>query len=47
MGENINVFDFELDEADMENIYKLNLNRRYNDPGVFAVGMGGDYPIYL
>jgi D-xylose reductase len=47
LRENLAVSDFNLTEEDMEAINSLNLNRRYNDPGVFAKGMGGDYPIYL
>ena len=46
LGENIDLYDFELSEEDMGKIYELNKDMRYNDPGVFCVGMGGDYPIW-
>lgn len=34
--ENADVFDFQLSAAEMAQISKLNLNHRFNDPGVFA-----------
>lgn len=46
LRENLDVFDFELEEEDVEGIEGLNRNMRYNDPGVFCKGMGGDYPIW-
>lgn len=46
LAENLDVFGFELEGEDMEALYGLNLNARYNDPGVFCKGMGGDYPIW-
>ena len=46
LRENLNVMDFRLDEEDFRVIGELDKNWRYNDPGVFAVGMGGDYPIW-
>jgi D-xylose reductase len=36
MQENRHVFDFELSPEDMQKIDALNMNRRYNDPGVFC-----------
>ena len=30
----------------MDSILALNKNMRFNDPGVFCVGMGGAIPIY-
>jgi len=44
--ENFSLFDFELSDAQMESITALNANQRFNDPGVFCVGMGGSIPIY-
>jgi D-xylose reductase len=47
MKENRNVLDFALTEDDMRAIDGLNMNQRYNDPGVFCeVGMGTFCPIY-
>ena len=47
MDENRGVFDFYLTKEEMESIDSLNLNRRYNDPGVFCeMGMGTFCPIY-
>ena len=46
LKENLDVLDFKLDEEDMEKIAALDRNLRYNDPGVFCKGMGGDYPIW-
>ncbi|GMH94562.1 hypothetical protein TL16_g12941 [Triparma laevis f. inornata] len=46
LRENLDLFDFELEEEDVEGIEGLNRNMRYNDPGVFCKGMGGDYPIW-
>lgn len=46
LRENIELFDFELDQADMEAIRKLDRGTRYNDPGEFCVGMGKSIPIY-
>ena len=37
---------FELSDAHMEAIGKLDKNLRYNDPGEFCKGMGGSVPIY-
>ena len=36
MVENRTLFDFYLDKSDMDRIASLNVNRRYNDPGVFC-----------
>lgn len=47
LAENISIFDFELSEAEMEAIGKLNKNHRYNDPGVFCEkAFGTFFPIY-
>lgn len=47
MIENRGVFDFVLSDEDMDEINNLNMNRRYNDPGVFCEqGMGTFCPIY-
>lgn len=36
LRENLSVFDFELSETEMKEVDDLNINRRYNDPGVFC-----------
>jgi D-xylose reductase len=47
MKENRNVMDFELTDDEMNKIFALNKNHRYNDPGVFCEsGMGTFCPIY-
>jgi diketogulonate reductase-like aldo/keto reductase len=47
LTENISIFDFALTEDEMNAIYKLNKNERYNDPGKYTEpGMGCFYPIY-
>lgn len=47
LRENMDIFDFELTSDEMEAIFALNKNKRYNDPGVFAEGaFGCFYPIY-
>ena len=47
MHENRALFDFYLHKEDLEAINALNINRRFNDPGVFAEeGMGTFCPIY-
>jgi diketogulonate reductase-like aldo/keto reductase/alpha-ketoglutarate-dependent taurine dioxygenase len=47
MQENRALFDFYLHEEDVKAIDGLNINHRYNDPGVFAeAGMGTFCPIY-
>ncbi len=47
LKENLALFDFELSEAEMEGISGLNLNRRFNDPGVFCdLAFNTFYPIY-
>jgi D-xylose reductase len=47
MRENLDVFDFELTEADMQTISGFNQNRRFNDPGVFCESAFGTFcPIY-
>lgn len=46
MKENICVFDFSLDSAEMALVAGLNCGKRFNDPGVFCEGMGCFCPIY-
>ena len=47
LAENIALFDFELTDDEMLAIAKLNVNRRFNDPGVFCEkAFGTFYPIY-
>ena len=47
LRENLALFDFELNDAEMSAISALNVNRRFNDPGVFAEkAFGTFYPIY-
>jgi D-xylose reductase len=47
MIENRSVFDFYLTVQEMELISGLNMNRRYNDPGVFCeAAFGTFFPIY-
>lgn len=47
MKENRDVFDFELSDAEMQEINGLNRNRRYNDPGTFCESAFGTFcPIY-
>ncbi|MDA9557593.1 aldo/keto reductase [Vibrio sp.] len=36
LKENINIFDFELTQEEMDSINALNINRRFNDPGHFC-----------
>lgn len=47
MKENLNIFDFELSDADMESISSLDRGRRFNDPGVFCEAVFNTFcPIY-
>lgn len=47
LKENIAIFDFELSPDQMQAISGLNLNRRFNDPGVFCeAGFNTFCPIY-
>ena len=47
MAENINIFDFNINESDMNTISSLNSNTRFNDPGIFCEEAYGTYcPIY-
>ena len=36
LSENLALFDFSLDAAEMDALSALNRNRRFNDPGVFC-----------
>ncbi|MEO0574565.1 MAG: aldo/keto reductase [Pseudomonadota bacterium] len=47
LAENLDVFDFELSKDDIAAIAQLNLNRRFNDPGVFCEqAFSRFHPIY-
>lgn len=47
LSENIDLFDFELSEAEMDSISALDRNQRFNDPGVFCESaFHCFYPIY-
>jgi D-xylose reductase len=46
LKQNLELFSFDLDSQEMQAIGKLDRGRRYNDPGVFAEGMGAFLPIY-
>lgn len=47
LRENLALFDFELSNDEMDAIGALNLNRRFNDPGVFCdLAFNTFYPIY-
>lgn len=47
MIENLSIFDFELNEQEMQSISALNKNQRFNDPGVFCeAAFNTFYPIY-
>lgn len=47
LKENLQLFDFDLNEAEMTAISELNQNRRFNDPGVFCeLAFNRFYPIY-
>ncbi|NND83354.1 MAG: aldo/keto reductase [Gammaproteobacteria bacterium] len=47
MVENLDLDDFELNDAEMAAISALNCNRRFNDPGVFCeAAFNTFYPIY-
>lgn len=47
MYENLAIFDFELNEQEMQKISGLNANRRFNDPGHFcAEAFNTFHPIY-
>ena len=46
LAENLDVFDFSLDEEDLEALSVLDKNRRFNDPGDFTTGMNSFCPIY-
>lgn len=45
--ENLDLFDFKLSSAEMDEIRSLNISRRYNDPGEFCESAFGTFfPIY-
>lgn len=47
LKENLDVLDFELSDEEMQAIYNLNSNRRFNDPGEFCeAAFNRFYPIY-
>lgn len=47
MQENLSLDDFDLTAAEMDAISRLNINRRFNDPGDFCeAAFGTFYPIY-
>ncbi|MEM8546697.1 MAG: aldo/keto reductase [Pseudomonadota bacterium] len=47
LAENLAVFDFELQPEEMDSISALNLDRRFNDPGVFCeAAFNRFHPIY-
>jgi len=47
MAENLDIFNFELKQEEMQAISALNQNRRFNDPGVFCEAAFNTYhPIY-
>lgn len=47
LTENISLFDFVLSEEEMKTISGFDLNKRYNDPGVFCEAAFGTFcPIY-
>jgi len=46
-AENISIFDFALEDSEMETISALNKNRRFNDPGHFCeAAFNTFFPIY-
>lgn len=47
LKENLDIFDFQLSDQEMEDIAALNQNRRFNDPGVFCeLAFNRFHPIY-
>ena len=44
--ENLELDGFELSDEEMAQLATLDEGRRYNDPGVFCLGMGAFCPIY-
>ena len=47
LAENLDIFDFQLSEDEMQSISSLNVNRRFNDPGDFCeAAFNKFYPIY-
>ena len=47
MKENLDASDIELDQATIDKISALNINKRYNDPGVFCEdAFNTFFPIY-
>jgi D-xylose reductase len=46
LAENLALTGFALSDAEMEAIGALDQRRRFNDPGVFCLGMGAFCPIF-
>jgi len=46
LRENLDVGEFELSSDEMDAMAALDKNMRFNDPGVFCLGMGAFCPIY-
>ena len=46
LAENLALFDFQLSEQQMAELAGLDQHRRFNDPGVFCLGMGCFCPIF-
>ncbi len=46
LEENLDLFEFELTEDDMQRIGTLDRRMRFNDPGEFCRSMGFSVPIY-
>ena len=44
--ENFDILNITLEPAEIAAIGALNRNKRFNDPGVFCVGLGGSIPIF-
>ena len=47
MKENLDVMNIKLEKATLDEISQLNINKRYNDPGVFCEdAFNTFFPIY-
>mmetsp|Transcript_13644 Transcript_13644/g.12354 ORF Transcript_13644/g.12354 Transcript_13644/m.12354 type:complete len:328 (+) Transcript_13644:171-1154(+) len=44
--ENHEILDFELSKDEMDKIFSLNRNKRFNDPAEFCKSKGGSYPLF-